>query len=140
MTLSWIGGFSVGIEVLDRDHQELMTEINRIEAAIIAAEDGVLAGQVDDYRTLMAGHLDRELGLLTRYDYPKVAAFAAAQADLSARLVTFAAELDSGSDRRRLRALWLDYQGRWLEILVLHSLDYKWFFADGNIRPSFEPQ
>lgn len=136
MSLLWSTAFSVGVPTLDADHEELMQLINAVEQALLAGRRP--SAEISAFSNEMVRHAERELDVLRRYNYDKHTEMFKAHEDLSEIFSSFRNAVDHGASIDNLLNLWLDYQNKWIGVLVTHSMDYKQFFEENGIAPHVE--
>jgi len=86
----WMDKYSVGVQSLDDDHRGLLTQINRVMAAIEAHDEGrTLADVLDHLVEYSVVHFDREETLMEQTAYPALESHRRSHDRLIRRLLKF---------------------------------------------------
>ncbi len=70
MTFVWTPEISVGDEVLDNQHKQLLENLNRLFHAMIDGDTSVVAKSLAFLDSYIFEHLSYEEGYMKRYNYP----------------------------------------------------------------------
>lgn len=69
--IKWAPQFGVGIDEIDRDHQQLVSMLNRLHTAITKGmADGILEQLLEELNCYAREHFAREEELMKQYRYP----------------------------------------------------------------------
>ncbi|MBU1228430.1 MAG: bacteriohemerythrin [Proteobacteria bacterium] len=95
--MEWSGDLSVGIRLIDEQHQVLLGLINELHTAMRARKsEAVLAGVVQRLKEYTVKHFGQEEEYFDRYGYPESIQHKAAHAKLVQQVLDFEAGLKSG--------------------------------------------
>ena len=138
-TFVWHPDYSVGIQMIDEQHQHFFEIANRIilltEAEHVSQEDLLeLFGELGDYALY---HLSTEENLFNDLDYPgKEQHIAAHDQYRDAIANQFATKLaTAGTDVRAIAAEMAEYSGNWLrEHIITVDKQYSAFFNEHGVR------
>jgi len=84
----WTDDFVIGIEMIDEDHQLLVSLINQLHAAIEANQDrDIIASVLTVLTEYTCTHFAREEKLLEKSDYPNLAEHREKHRDLSGQVI-----------------------------------------------------
>jgi hemerythrin-like metal-binding protein len=124
--VQWTPDLSVGVEVLDFDHEVLLSLIDQLADAVAAEQSPEVVGSVlnmlADYTIY---HFGREEAVMAACDYPGLAAHREIHADLRQR-VSEIRDLYDANPGMVLRADLMDFLVSWLRDHILgHDHRYK---------------
>jgi hemerythrin len=71
MTFAWTPDISVGDEVLDNQHKQLLENLNKLFRAMIDCDTSVVANSLAFLDSYIFEHLSYEEGYMKRYNYPE---------------------------------------------------------------------
>ncbi len=100
MTLiQWEDSLNVGIDEIDLDHQRLVEVINRLHEAVIEGQgQGVIRSTLDDLRTYVDTHFDREEHYFEQTGYPRAKMHKIEHSEFRRKVTAF----ESGFAEKRL--------------------------------------
>lgn len=97
MSLQWTTRLSLGIDTIDKEHQQLVRLINDLDAAIKSGRPNDTVGQaIDKLSAYTVLHFGREERLFAQHAYPDAAAHKAQHAEFIAKVAAFKAALTAG--------------------------------------------
>ena len=114
--LHWTPDYSVGIPLIDEQHQELFLRINAVGKAAMGQrkkeEVGWLLNNLGSY---VITHFDTEEGYMIRHTYPEQAAHMAEHTRIIAELTKFRRDFDIAGPRLSIISGKQAQIGSWLE-------------------------
>ncbi|HYD29511.1 MAG TPA: bacteriohemerythrin [Azospirillaceae bacterium] len=97
-SITWTEEFSVGVALMDQEHQELLRLLNEFADAVKAGRaKGLLSSTLDRLAEYTAGHLSREEKLLHEHGYPDLFAHRQQHRDLMRQLGDLQGRLQRGA-------------------------------------------
>ena len=126
--------FEMECEILDRDHQELMQQIDKIAAVIDGNDDGRCAKLTPEMIKFAKQHFTREEALLIKVGYPDVKKHAAHHQNLDHKMETIL-ELAAMADENSLAGEKLKSALKFFlaDDIIDGDLDFKSFVKDRDI-------
>lgn len=99
LIIEWTDALSVGVEEIDRDHQQLVAMINKLFGACLVPETEAAAVKaiLDELIAYTRDHFDREIRLQEEMGYPEVDEHRALHQELIDKANALRAELDETS-------------------------------------------
>ena len=94
---TWSSEYSVGNDLIDREHQRLFELADRLHRAMLSGgADRVLRGLFDELAEYTRTHFAHEEALMQRYSYPQFPAHAKIHGQLIARVASLQEDLKAG--------------------------------------------
>jgi hemerythrin len=92
--VTWTGGMSVGVDVLDADHRRLLDIFNALlHSSVASANVQELAGLLDELEDYTHVHFGREEGMMAAAGYPDLDAHQKAHAYFIGQVAVLRSEL-----------------------------------------------
>ena len=130
----WKQEYSVGVERLDRQHQRIISVINKLIAKPRAIRtSGTIADVLAELNSYVSEHFLLEEQLLEENDYPSLIAHSKKHTEYSARIADFC--LRTVEKDQKVPEELLRYLGEWWIGHILHEdMQYKSFFEGKGVR------
>jgi hemerythrin-like metal-binding protein len=132
--IAWTKAMSVGVPLLDADHQILVNIINSLAEKAGASRTprhaDQLKGVLDMLMRYVAGHFAREEKVMAACGYPEAATHHTEHEDFIARVTAFSERIRSG-DAAASGDLLAYLEGWWQHHILIVDMAYR-PFAEGN--------
>ena len=130
----WKREYSVGVERLDRQHQRIISVINKLIAKPrVLRKSGTIADVLADLNSYVSEHFLLEEQLLEENGYPSLIAHSKKHTEYGERIADFC--LRTVEKDQNVPEELLSYLGDWWIGHILHEdMQYKSFFEEKGIR------
>ena len=131
--ITWTDELSVGVELFDNDHKELISLANRLHDSItVRAQQGVMSSLLNDLLKYTIFHFGHEEGFMLQYGYPGYGKHKMEHEALVRKVEDYIEQVSQGKT-----SISLSLMGFLKEWLVNHIMgsdkDYVEFFAKKGI-------
>ena len=132
--ITWTDELSVGVELFDNDHKELILIANRLHDSItVRAQEAVLSSLLNDLLKYTIFHFGHEEGYMIQYGYPEYEKHKDEHEGLVRKVEDYIEQVGSGKT-----SISLSLMGFLKEWLVNHIMksdrDYMDFFAKKGVK------
>lgn len=130
----WTQNMSVGVDMFDHEHQELIDLANKLYTGVTAGNAGeALAKVLDGLIRYTALHFKHEEDYMRMYDYPEYEAHKKEHDKLVAQVMEYKESLDSGKASFTLELM--NFLKEWLVNHIMGSdQKYGTFFKDKGVQ------
>lgn len=130
----WTPEYSVGVERLDRQHQKIISVINKLIAKPrLFMTSGTIADVLTELNSYVSEHFLLEEQLLEEHGYPRLVEHSRRHTEYGDRIADFC--LKTVEKNRNVPEELLGYLGEWWIGHILHEdMKYKRFFEEKGVR------
>ena len=127
--IAWSDSYSVGVPAFDKQHQQLITLINKLHEAMAAGHGndvmGPLLNHLIEYTQF---HFSSEEKLMEKYNYPTLAIHKQEHLKLTKQVIDFRTQFETGQSRISVQVM--QFLKEWLIHHILETdKHYGPFFA-----------
>jgi len=132
--IKWTDDLSVGVELFDNDHKELISIINRLHDSIsVRAQQAVLSSLLNDLLKYTIFHFGHEEGYMIQYGYPGYEKHKVEHEGLVSKVEDYIGQIASGRSSFSLSLM--GFLKEWLVNHIMKSdRDYKEFFSEKGVK------
>ena len=126
--INWDDNLSVGVNLFDNDHKELIAIANRLHDSItVGAQQGVLAPILNELVKYTIYHFGHEEGMMLQYSYPDYDKHKSEHDSLIEKVQDFDDQVQSGKTSISLSLI--SFLKDWLvNHIMVTDMEYKAFF------------
>ena len=130
----WKREYSVGVERLDRQHQRIISVINKLIAKPrIFSKSGTISEVLSELNSYVSEHFLLEEQLLEENNYPSLIDHSKKHTEYGERIADFC--LKSMKKNKNVHEELLSYLGEWwIGHILYEDMKYKSFFEEKGIR------
>ncbi len=132
--ITWTDDLSVGVDVFDNDHKELVSIVNRLHDSIsVRSQQAILSSLLNDLLKYTIYHFSREEGYMLSHGYPDYESHKIQHEALIKKVEDFADQVSSGKS-----SISISLMGFLKDWLINHIMktdrEYMEFFAKKGIK------
>ena len=130
----WTEAYSVGVEILDRQHQQLLDLCEQAARCLDTPDAEGLGSVLEQMREYAQQHFSTEEAMLEAYNYPDLAAQRREHSEYMMALAdVLLGEADAAVDARRVHRFLRQW---WVDHILASDMGYKDWLAERDPRPA----